>query len=134
MRTPTALQSIGHLKDEQHFQEIEGAVAREAFRQLEKWGEQDHPDFHSFANSPLFKSKLYGVLTEEEAKSRCENAFIAGTGTYAHIFVEEVCEAIGAEDEADLVAELTQVAAVAINWMRCIKRRQDKRNEVNNVD
>jgi len=132
MRTPTDLQSIDHLKDEQHYQEIEGAVTRETFRQLQKWGEQNHPDFSPFLDKihPAFRTHYYGLDSEDHAKESCEDAFINGTGSYAHIFVEEVCEAIGAEDEAALMAELTQVAAVAINWMRCIKRRQDKRNEV----
>jgi hypothetical protein len=100
----------------------------EALRQLRIWGEQNHPNFLSYpehVNVPISRALDYGVLTEDQAKRNCEFAFEFGKGTYAHIFVEEVCEAIGAMDEESLVGELIQVQAVCINWIRAIHRRRN---------
>lgn len=68
--------------------------------------------------------ETYTIAHEDAAKESCERAFAEGRGTWAHILVEEVAEALGAPTEVDLREELVQVAAVAIQWVRCIDRRQ----------
>lgn len=46
-----------------------------------------------------------------------------GTGTWSDILVEELTEAIEADNDEDLRAELVQVAAVAVQWIAAIDRR-----------
>lgn len=89
----------------------------ERLRQLELWGEQNHPDGSSTNND--------GIATM--AKVSCEQAFAEGRGTWLDILLEEVMEASAEEDEDALVTELIQVAAVAESWADAIRRRQAAR-------
>jgi hypothetical protein len=97
---------------------VHDAVQAEEDRQVELWGEQNHPDGtgEDFA------------VAASMAKEACEAAFANGTGTWLDILVEEVFEAAEEADEEALIVELTQVAAVAKNWIRAIKRRQAARD------
>jgi hypothetical protein len=54
----------------------------------------------------------------------CERAFREGRGTWAHVLLEEVAEAIDETDPDRLRAELIQVAAVAVRWSRRLRLRQ----------
>lgn len=116
-------------------------VARERARQDEKWGEQNHPsgspapdgvsvDFHV--------SAIYEICSEIRAKFLCDTAAARGECTFAHIAIEELCEAVTAAcDEASTLdvsymdgppeaktrAELVQLAAVVVAWIEAIDRR-----------
>lgn len=127
-------EAMSKLFEDPEFNETVENVMKESITQVSKWGEQDHPSFPAFTytNDPqidaLRRAHHYGVLSENAAKDELNNAFRSGNGTYGHIFIEEVCEAIGAEDGDKLIEELTQVAAVCVNWIRAIKRRQSNGN------
>lgn len=74
----------------------------------------------------LRMAQEYEVPTASRAKFLTDLNFQRGQGTWAHILVEEVAEAIEAATtcpEADLRAELLQVAAVAMRWIDAIDCR-----------
>lgn len=50
--------------------------------------------------------------------------FKAGRGTWRDILAEEFNEALAESDPDRLRAELVQVAAVAVNWVEAIDRRE----------
>lgn len=99
-------------------------VAAERVRQDAKWGQQDHPCVDEpHIGKPGWIGIRYGIIGEAEAKRQCETAFAAGCGTYADIAIEEVAEAVCAEDDAKRRAELVQCAAVFVAWIEAIDRR-----------
>jgi hypothetical protein len=68
----------------------------------------------------------YEIPTAGHAKSITDRKFIRGQGTWGHILVEEIAEAIEAatvEGPGRLRAELIQVAAVALRWCDAIDER-----------
>lgn len=91
-------------------------VVAELARAVTVHGDQD--DVAGYTAAPRI-----GVAVD--ARRDCRTAFAAGAGSWAHILVEEVAEAV---DEAadgdvhDLRAELVQVAAVAVRWIRALDR------------
>lgn len=89
-------------------------VYAERVRQVEKWGEQNHPD--GTHHSPIHADMV---------RRDCERAFRDGRGTWRHILSEEVAEAYAETDPEKLRAELVQVAAVAVAWVEAIDRRTD---------
>lgn len=93
-------------------------VLHERARQDAKWGEQNHPD----GTGPLEAIDHIGV-TAEHARKLCDQEHRAGRGTWAHIAVEELAEALEAADPADLRTELVQTAAVLVAWIEAIDRR-----------
>jgi hypothetical protein len=111
--------------------EVLAEVRAERVRQDAKWGEQNHPSLDralmerpgGCASSRMCEE--YEIPDEERAKFLCNDSFRAGCGTFAHILVEEVSEAIsaGVDSEAALREELVQVAAVAVGWIEAIDRR-----------
>lgn len=94
--------------------DIDIAVDLEEERQIVLWGEQNHPD----GTGPVYTEAA------DLAKASCEAAFANGEGTWLDILIEEVFEAAEEDDEDKLIEELVQVAAVAKNWVRSIRRRQ----------
>lgn len=87
-----------------------------------KWGESNHPDVPAGVKIPC---AFFGIPSADAARLFCETAFRAGTGSNAHILLEEVSEAIeAAHDPVHLRAELVQVAAVAMKWIEQIDRRK----------
>lgn len=99
-------------------------VLDERKRQDAKWGVQNHPDLPPFDEAHATPNAWFGLPTADDARDACEAAFKNGRGSYAHIFNEEVCEAIeAAPDPVKLREELIQVAAVAVAWVECIDRR-----------
>lgn len=100
-------------------------VFTERMRQDAKWGQQDHPSVNSFSDLVDAEERAdeYGILSEAAAKEQCERRFAAGVGTYADIAIEEVAEAVCAEDDAKRRAELVQCAAVFVAWIEAIDRR-----------
>lgn len=105
-------------------------VLAERQRQEAKWGEQNHPDFdQTLLTRPggcdeERMAMQYEVPTEARGKQLCQGAFEKKQGTYAHILVEEVAEAVGAcnAPPAKLREELIQVAAVAVAWVEKLDR------------
>lgn len=115
----------------QELKELGYKVELECLAQIRKWGEQDHPSF-----PPVFdkvdvshRADYYGVPHEDDAKRHCQSAFEVGVPTYGHIFLEEVAEVFGTTNASDLEDELIQVAAVALNWIRAIRRRRNTTQE-----
>lgn len=77
-------------------EQVFGEVAIERARQNEKWGEQNHDDYRWLA-----------ILTEE-----------IGELAQAILHDEFGGRAAGTRND-----ELIQVAAVAVQWLECIERR-----------
>lgn len=96
---------------------FERSVIAERWAQLKQWGEQRHPDGTGAWNRP--KADKY--------REYCELAFDRGQGTWAHILLEEVYEALAESDEVLLRAELVQVAAVCLSWIEDIDSRAHDR-------
>lgn len=80
--------------------------------------------------SPVRMAEEYGIPSAPRAKQHTDIAFSRGQGTWGHILVEEVAEAIEAavvdRPHADLRAELIQVAAVALRWIDAIDERGNR--------
>lgn len=90
-------------------------ISKEARRQVQKWGEQNHPDG---IGKPLDNA------TEVFAKWYCDEAARDGNVTWRDILHEEVAEAFNAKDDDALELELQQVAAVATSWLMAVRRRR----------
>jgi hypothetical protein len=95
-------------------------ILAEEVRQIGIWGEQNHPCIGDI--SPEWVSEHFEIPTEEKAKFLCEEAFRNGEGTYAHIMVEEMSEAVNALNINSRRAELVQLAAVCVSWIKKIDR------------
>lgn len=90
-------------------------VAAELDRQDRKWGTQNHPDG---TGAPIHRS------ARERYRDTCQRHAAAGSVSWLDVLLEEVYEAAAESDPAKLRTELVQVAAVAVQWMRAIDRRQ----------
>jgi hypothetical protein len=90
------------------------AVDIERLAQLAKFGDQKHPDGTGSAVQ---------AAEADKARAGCQAAFARGEGTWMHVLVEEVFEALAESDLVQLRAELVQVAAVAAAWVRDIDTR-----------
>lgn len=92
----------------------------------ERWGEQNHPD--RAPQGPMAAATDDYMRQEEAnvARTLCETANDQKRPGWDLILMEEVREAL-AETHPDRVrAELVQVAAVAVQWIDCINRRQEE--------
>ncbi len=110
-----------------------GDVLAERERQDFKWGEQNHPIVGKAARrgftTPKKECERLGILGADEARERCDRAHRDGEGTYTHIIIEEVAEAIEAgvehgEASDESREEWVQVAAVALAIVECIDRKR----------
>lgn len=102
-------------------------VSKEVARQEEKWGVQNHPDFHpAIANSTAHYDRpaFYGLPTEQQSKALCDADASKGETNWMRILTEEVSETAAAPDEETLRKELVQVSAVAVSWIDAIDRRK----------
>lgn len=91
-------------------------ITRERLRQLDKFGDQRHPDGtsgHNFAR------------LADEARRSCQRATQNETLTWFHILREEFWEAMSETDPAKLRTELVQCAAVVQAWISDIDRRAE---------
>lgn len=101
-------------------------VRAERSRQDAKWGQQNHPD----GTGPDVEWLCTVFDTEATASELAQNfrAVCKSNGpdrdNYLDILLEEVAEAFAEDDPARLRAELLQVAAVAVQWVEAIDRRQ----------
>ena len=93
-------------------------IRRERAAQDARWGEQNHPDG---------TGSIGWSWQADAARITADDAARAGTLTWRDILLEETLEAFAESDEDKLVAELTQVAAVAVAWIESVRRRQARR-------
>lgn len=107
-------------------------INTERQRQDAKWGEQNHPDLNMTllaregGCTPARMAEHYEIPSAVRATFLCEEMFRRGQGTWAHVLVEEVAEAVGTlGDTKALREELVQVAAVAVAWIEAIDRRDE---------
>lgn len=112
-------------------------VLAERARQDAKWGEQNHPDVDRILTEraggciPTRMAEEYGIPSTWRARAECQRSAKAGQCTWAHIAVEELCEAVEAATDAQqgrkpisaLRQELVQLAAVVVAWIEAIDRR-----------
>lgn len=106
-------------------------VHEERKRQHLKWGEQNFPSLKNIIPIPgnsiasaVAMVNSYGLPSEFTAKKECNIAMEKGTCTFAHIAVEELCEVISClDDEKQMRKELIQLAAVAVQWVETIDRK-----------
>lgn len=113
--------------------EIANNVLEERHKQDLKWDKQDHPDLDPVLTereggaTPQRFAEQLEIPTAERAKFLCQEAAKKDELNWGAILIEEIAEAIDAaaiEDEELLVKELTQTAAVCIQWIQCINRRR----------
>jgi hypothetical protein len=96
---------------------IVAEIADERVRQVERWGQQDHP---SFLNHPLPRD--YGKQADRW-KAINDARVETDSLTWDGILLEEVYEALAEEDPIARRIELVQVAAVAAAEIEAIDRR-----------
>ncbi|OSC76488.1 hypothetical protein B5180_01655 [Streptomyces sp. BF-3] len=89
-------------------------IATERAAQDAIFGQQDLPD--GTGSNAFFREA-------HESRRLCDRAFSNGEGTYRHVFLEEVYEALAESDPAKLRAELVQAVAVGVKWIEAIDRR-----------
>lgn len=89
-------------------------VADEIARQVDLWGEQNHPDGTGLSGdtrrSANFKALMKVLASSDQM-------------TWRDILYEEMLEVCDATDPQELKTELIQVAAVAVSWVEAIDRR-----------
>lgn len=112
-------------------------VLREVYdereRQHVKWGAQNCPSVPPVRFDPSVACAALDLPSEERAKRNCKESFREGRGTWGHILVEEVSEAVEACARAavgdpdvgidDARNELVQVAATAVAWIEYLDRK-----------
>lgn len=99
-------------------------VKAELDRQYDRWGPQDHED--GTGPDVLF-TDIRHSFQEITNGLKNHNDFIEQCGIapkWAPILLEEVFEAVSEKDQDNVREELIQVAAVAVQWIRAIDRRQ----------
>lgn len=63
------------------------------------------------------------VALADITRSECDRAFAKGRGSFQHVFLEEVYEALAESDPVKLRAELIQAVSVGVKWIQAIDRR-----------
>lgn len=93
-------------------------VREELMRQRKLFGEQNHPS-HPHDVPQAMRS------TANMMRDICNQKAVEKAVTWSDILAEEFYEALSEPDEEKLKTELVQVAAVCMNWLDCINRRQE---------
>lgn len=96
---------------------ISEEIGAELDRQIMKWGVQVHPD----GTDPFKPMSYIGLASviRDQARDTCNRAASEDRVTWRHIMAEEIFEAFAEQSGSPgLRAELIQVAAVAISWVR----------------
>jgi hypothetical protein len=117
---------------DEHMADVLNDVFSERIQQDRKFGEQNWPngtgptkrplqDIERLSVVPIGRSFAYRI--KSNAQVVCEAAVKSGVITFRDILLEEVFEALAEGDDLALRAELIQVAAVAVNWVQAIDRR-----------
>ena len=115
------------------FKEIDDERAR----QDQKWGEQNHPDV-----DPVLMARPRGcpgarmaleleVPTAPRAKYLTDKSANDGQCCFARIAIEELAEAVEAatqHTQRELRVELIQCAAVFVQWIEALDRREERRS------
>ena len=107
-------------------------IKLERQKQNAKWGEQNHPCLDETLlkrNGSCTSERMcehFEIPSENRAKFLCENSFKKGEGTYAHIAIEELSEAISSFDINNRRTELIQLTAVCVAWIEKIDRELNK--------
>lgn len=68
----------------------------------------------------------WGILKPQQARKWAMEAAVQQTQGWALEFMAEVAEALAETDESKLSAKLVRVAARAVLWVECIRRREAK--------
>lgn len=87
-------------------------IKRERDAQDAIFGVQDLP----YGTGPLFAESA------RMHRDDCDRAFAEGRGTFRHVLIEEVFEALAETDPAPLRAELIQAGAVIVKFIEAIDR------------
>lgn len=104
-------------------------IKLERQNQDKKWGEQNHPCLNqSLLNreggcTPQDMCEVYEIPSETRAKFMCDSSLENGTGTYAHIALEEFSEVISEFDIKKRRQELVQLTSVCVAWIESIDRK-----------
>jgi len=103
-------------------------VQLERDRQDKKWGQQNHPCLDQVllnregGCTQLRMAQNYSIPSEVMGKQTCDRRFDVGTGTWADIAIEEMCEIVGEFDPVKRREEIIQLAAVCVAWAEKIDR------------
>lgn len=89
-------------------------------RQDERWGQQDHPDI---GGKLPWVTRIQHATVLERVREVEAQARDTDTLGWDLILLEEVYEALSELDDDKRCEELTQVAAVALQWAKAIRRR-----------
>jgi len=101
----------------QNLTAVRALVGDEVARQDAKYGDvRSLPYVPKQMHVDAFRNYSLMITSEANAKSMCERHSKDGTITWSHVLIEEVAEAIEAKSDYEMMEELIQVAAVAINW------------------
>ncbi len=123
------------MRTDKHFRsditnDVLSELMEERARQHAKWGDQNCPSLDRVlleregGCSPERMAEDYEIPGENRAKFLCQNRFRQGEGTWGHILIEEVSEAIAClGDEVAMREELIQVAAVTVAWIEYLDRK-----------
>ena len=112
------------------------AIREEIKAQDIKWHEQNHPDGTGPYSYPLegivpTATNVTALYLEIKAKEKTDSKAQLGKCTFKDILLEEVFEALAAEDQDRLVEELIQSAAVIVQWIAKIGRDKSTEHFVN---
>lgn len=101
-------------------------VRQERARQFNQYGSNDDVKDGTGPEARWLAPLSWESAAAVETRFRADyEEFEAETGspTWVHLIREEVAEAFQENDDAALVAELTQVAALCVNWVEKILNR-----------
>jgi hypothetical protein len=100
-------------------------VRGELDAQIGKWGVQRHPD----GTDPFKPMSYIGLASviRDQARDSCDRAAQDGRVTWRHIAAEELFETLAEPaGSVELRAELIQLAAVCVSWVRDLDLRRDE--------
>lgn len=103
-------------------------VRQERARQFNQYGSNDSLKDGTGLNTRWLAPLSWEPAGAVETRFRADyEEFEAETGnpTWVHLIREEVAEAFQETDDARLVAELTQVAALCVSWVEKILSRNE---------
>ena len=108
----------------QEMNSLLGLVRNEVARQDAKWGDQDHPNYEAgytwlHQGRYLSEARRWKAMNDLRMK-------LGKPATWDAILLEEVYEALAEPDEDLREVELMQVAAVAVNMARNLRRNKSK--------
>lgn len=111
------------LKNENH---IYFQIKEERINQLSKWGVQNHESYEPNVSHGEAMTKFFNIPSEAEAKKKVDQPTTPDDPTWTAIAIEELAEAVSADNESSLREELIQLAATIVAWIENIDRRKAK--------